>query len=346
MELLEINRTSMFLDLSNQNFTPVAVRPVLKALQHQHCLLQLDMSSNYIQDEGVKCLSQTLVTLKQVQMLDVSGNMITESGFEFLHNFLAKSEKPADIQQLRLSFNPIGSTSLRYVSNLCQRKNIAELSLSSCDLTDASKLGLLASVKFLDVSYNHLTRDGFCGILNALKPETLECLNLGRCSTEKSLGEPLVRFFSSTCNENLREINLCGLNFDENEILDILRCLESCNQLKSLDLSNQSQMTFLSVKYLLFSLESASLERVKLLGCKNLKSTNNWINMDNISVQRTTNLKNVQLSLPQDSTKTDFINKMSELWDAVCVHRGKTDHDNRILRLVHDDDSKELPLRL
>lgn len=344
IELLEINRVATFHDLSNQNLTPATARPLLKSLQHQHCLLQLDISSNFLQDEGIKCLSQTLTTLKQLQMLDVSGNSITEIGIEFLYNSLVKCDKLTEIQHLRLSFNPISSSSLSSVSGLCQSKNVAKLCMSSCDLTDTFRLRTLSLVKSLDVSYNHLTRDGFEGMFKALRPDALECLTLERCSTEKCLGEPLVSFLKSC--RSLREINLSGLNFDENEILDILRCLENCESLNSLDLSNQPQLTLLSLKYLLFSLESSSLERVKLVGCKGLKNSTNWFNIDNISVQRVTKLRIVQLSLPQDSSQMSFIEKMSKMWDAACAHRGKIDHDSRILRLVQDDDVKELPLRL
>lgn len=340
-ELLEINRAVARLDLSNQNLTPSSVRPVLKALQHQSCLLQLDLSSNFIQNDGVKLLSQTLTTLKHVQLVDVSGNMITESGVEHLCNALVKCPGITGLTQINLSFNPIKSTSLRFISGLCQSKNTEKLFLSSCELTDVHRIDL-SGLKALDVSFNFLSTEAFKSLLRSLSASSVEALNLERCSVEFNLATPLVQFINSGCFISLREINLSGLSFDENEVLDIIRALEKCEQLQELDLSHQKQITFLTLKYLLFSLECRSLEHIKLIGCKHLQSTNNLLEIQNNSVHRENRLKSVHLSLPTDSTKEVFIGKLKELWDVVSGCRGKANLDKNTVQLVRDE--REIPI--
>lgn len=344
-ELLEINCEAIHLDLSNQNLRSSSARPILKALQHQSFLLQLDLSDNFLQNDGIKFLSQTLVTLKQLQSLDVSGNMMTESGFEYFCNALTKSHNPSEIRQLKLSFNPIGSNSLRMIGRLCQTKNITSLSMTSCDLTDLGGLDQLLSLQRLDISYNHLTSDGFKGFLRKLNPGIIEALNFERCSAAPDVGESLVQFINSGCYGTLKEINLSGLNLNENEILDILRTVEKCEQLNSLDLSNQQQLTFLSFKFLLFSMDSKCLERVKLIDCKNLRDSSHLFNPPHVDIQRRTCLKNIQLSLPRaltESATKDFIEKMKELWDNATARQGKLEQETKILRLICDE-AKEIP---
>lgn len=344
-ELLQINQLATHLDLSNQNLRPSHVRPVLKALQHQSCLVQLDLSKNIIQDEGIKFLAQALVTLKQLQLLDVSGNSVTEKGVESLCNALAKCENPSEIAQLKLSFNPIKSSSLRSISGLCQTKKISSLFLTSCELTDANGLEQLGTLKSLDISFNHLTSDGLKTFLRKINSGIVESLNLERCSSDEGVGDSIVQFITSGCFESLQQINIAGLNLDENEILDIVRSLEKCEQLKSMDLSHQKQLTFLSLKYLLFSMESRSLERVRLVGCKNIQQTVNMFGLQNLGArQRQANLRNVQLSIPtlDASERRTFCEKMKELWDVVTGFRGRVDQKRNILHLSLDDDATEV----
>ena len=337
-ELFEINGLASYLNLSNQNLRPSNVQPILKALQHQSCLLDLDLSNNFIQNEGIKFLSHTLVTLKQLQSLNVSGNMVTEGGIEQLCNVLTKSPNPIEIKRLQLSFNPLQSTSLKFVSALCQNKSVVSLSLTSCELTESSKLDPITTVRCLDISYNHLTSEGFKGFLRKINPSIAEILNFQRCTSEPAIGECLVQFINSGCYASLKEINLAGLNFNENEILDILRSLEKCEQLNAIDLSYLKHLTFLSLKYLLFGMESRSVIEVKLIGCKNLQNPSNMFNYQNIDGQRGNFLRSIELSVPkaatESSTREGFIEKMKDLWDVVSGYRGKVEQDKNILRLT------------
>lgn len=344
-EFLDVNRLTVHIDLSNQNVCPSIARPVLKALHHQSCLVELDLSSNFIQDEGLKLLAQTLITLKNLQSLDISGNTITDVGIEYLCNLLCKSREATQITQLKINYNPIKSTSLKSISCLGRRNNIVSLSLSSCELTDASKLEQLSSVKCLDISYNHLTSEGFNGFLRNLNPNVIETLNLERCSSEAGLGDSLVSLINSSSCSSLQELNLSGLRFNENEILDLVRNLEKCERLKVLNLSHQKELTFLTLKYLLFTMECQSLQRVTLIGCKSLHNIANMFSLQSLDEHRVSCLQNVQLSLPKGANE-DFVERMKELWDVASKHRGKVDLDRNTLSMLNNDDEKELSFNL
>lgn len=315
----------------------------MKALQHQSCLLQLDLSSNFIQNEGLKFLSQTLVTLKQLSSLDVSGNMITENGIEHMCNAILKCQSLVELKQLKLSYNPIRSTSVKFIGALCVSKKLESLSLAGCELTDALRLEHLSTIKHLDISYNFLSSEAIKNLMNSLNASVVETLNLERCSSEYNLGDSLVMFINAGCFMNLKEINLAGLNFTENEILDVIRALEKCEKLESLDLSHHKQLNFLTLKYILLNLESNSLERVKLIGCRNLQTTSNLCNFSTNCERRQTRLRSVQLSLPNDSTKADFIAKLRELWESLSGNRGTTNLDKGTLHLIRYDDEREIP---
>jgi hypothetical protein len=328
---LDLGRATInSLDFSNQNLRPSAIRPILKALQHQNSLLQLDLSSNFIQDEGSKYLSQTLITLRQLTFLDLSGNGITESGIEMFCSVLVKSNLPTEIKSLKLNFNPIKS--LNCVSELCSNKSISSLSLAACELSEVEGIEPLGSVKELDISYNQLSHTALKEILAKLNPTTVEQVNLERCSEDSNMGFLIVDFIMSS-SSSLRELNLSGLRLSENEILDILRSLEECKNLRNLDMSYQKELSFISLKYIFLNLSNKNLQ-VNLKGCKNLRNFANLFGL--CSESPTYPPSQVLLSIPQATSereRNDYIGKMRDLWNELTAARGITQVERNTLRL-------------
>lgn len=268
-----------------------------------------------------------LITLRQLTHLDLSGNGLTENGIEHLCNVLAKSNLPTDIKCLKLNFNPIKSLSC--VSELCRNKSISSLSMVACELSHGEGIEL-NSVKELDLSYNRFTHTGVKEILSKLNP-TIESVNLERCSEDTNLGECLIEFITSSSG-SLRELNLSGLRLSENEILAILRSLESCKNLRNLDMSHQKELSFVSLKYILFNLNNKSLQ-VNLKGCKNLRNVNNFIGNHSEPCLPT----QILLSIPRGTTereRNDYIGRMRDLWTELTAARGITQVEKNALRLI------------
>lgn len=320
----------------------------MKAIQHQSSLSELILANNFIQDDGVKFLSPTLATLKSVNFLDISGNMVTEKGIEFLTNTITRSQLPTEIKSLNLSFNPARSSSLKFISDLCRMKNISSLAMVSCDLSTAEQANQFPTVRNLNISYNHFSLNSLRVMLKKLNSAIVESLNLERCSESTEIGGTIVEFIQSGGFANLNEINLCGLDFDENEVLDILRCIEKCEKLKSINLSNQNQITFLSLKYLLFNCECRSLEKVLLLNCRHLRDASNLnclqqpISSENQRIRN--NLRHIQLSLPKEvSSRREFIDKFRHLWMSLCGGHERIDENRSTLFLLRNDDERIFP---
>lgn len=329
---MDLGSTAIFLDLSNQNFRPSNIRPVLKALQHQNCLSQLDLSSNFIQDEGTKYFSQTLITLRQLTVLDLSGNAITEKGIQSLSSILSKSTLPMEIKCLKLNFNPIKS--MKCVSELCRNKSISSLSLVACEIA-AENIDTLSSVRDLDISYNHLSHSHVKEILGKLNPTVVERINLERCSEDTNMGDILVDFINLSSG-SLTALNLSAIRLSENEILNILRSLERCKNLQNLDLSCQRELSFISLKYLLFNIDNKDLQ-VNLKGCRNLQNSVNLFSHQQHSSQSPALLPSqILLSIPRKCSEQDrdiFISNMRDLWNSVSAARGQMQIEGNTMKL-------------
>lgn len=332
-----MNRTSVNIVLSNQNLHPVIIRPIVKAFHHQHCLSYLDLSNNFIQDEGLKYLTQALVTLKSLSFIDLSGNSLTENGIEYFCTTLEKSAAPVEIKQLKLNFNPIKSCSLKCLSELCRSKSITSLSLVSCKLIDLNnEIESFYNLKELNISYNHFTHQGLRNFLRKLNSTCVESLNFDRCTKDANVGETLANFFTSNCLlSTIKELNLSGLKLNENEILDILRWLQKCENLKSLDVSHQLELTTLSLKFILFNMNNENLS-VNLVGCHKLAhSFDIKHNHDQMKAPR-----HLQMSLPRTKSHdetNEFITKVKDLWMTATESRGTVNQDKNILHLLNDN---------
>jgi Ran GTPase-activating protein (RanGAP) involved in mRNA processing and transport len=332
------------MNFSNLNLSSTNVRPIMKSLQHQSILSEINLTNNLIQNDGIKFLAQTLSTLKCLNSLNISGNMITEVGVEFLTNILSKSQFPSEIKALNLSFNPIKSNSLRFISEICKMKNVQVLEMVSCDLSTVDYINDMKTVKHVNLSYNHFTSSSLSKFFNKLNASNIEKLNLEQCSNEFQLGEVICDFIQSGSYLSLIELNLCGLELNENEILDIFRCIDKCQKLKVINLSKMKRLTFLSVKYLLYSLDCVTLEKIVLLNCPLLRNVTNLDSLkpsNNVTTHRNLNrnLKQIQLSLPRDmSIKTEFVDSLKEFWGFLCEGHDKIEETKTILFLSRDDE--------
>lgn len=337
-ELLDISRALSCLNLTNQNFNTITIRPIFKALQHQNCLTHLDLSNNFIQNEGVKHLSQSLQTLKQLKILNLSGNLINDKGVEFLSNIYEKNSCTLELEELDLSYNPLGSSVFRCLGALLQSSFLSSLSLRSCELQNfcgRERELNFNSLKKLDISYNKFEGPAINYILDKLNPHSLESLNL-----EASTNAENIQFPSNSWT-SLKDLNLSHLNLNENEILEILRNLENCDNLLQLNFSYSNDLTFLSLKYILFSM-TIKLKTVKLIGCKNLTNFGNVINISETGTRK--HPKNLYLSYPNKFSEEEkylFLDSVKILWDKFCGCFGRMKARKNVIKLYVDDGTEQ-----
>lgn len=327
------------MNLSNQNLNTTNIRPVFKALQHQNCLTNLDLSNNSILNEGVKYLAQSLLTLKNLKKLNLSGNLITDKGIEFIGNLYEKNLCTLELEEIDLSYNPLGSGAFRFIGAFLQSSHLSSLSLKCCGLENfcgKERELNFSYLKKLDVSYNNLSSQSINFLLEKLNLNLLECLDLEAATNCESIQFPLG---SWTC---LKEINLSQLKLNENMILDILRNLECCNDLVYLNLSYLNEMSYLTLKYILFSMSSSKLKTVKLIGCKNLTHFGNFTALTEIGTRKFP--KNLFLSYPSkfsEDEKNQFFDSVKILWDKFCGCYGRFKVKRNIVKLYIDDGTEQ-----
>lgn len=339
-EVLSNNRNSLAIHLANLNLSSASVRPIMKSLQHQSILNEINLASNFVLNDGIKFLAQTLNTLKCLNSLDISGNMVTEIGVEYLSKTLQKSQLPSEIRLLNVSFNPIKSSSLKFISDIVRMKNVQALSMISCDLSTVDHISDMSPLKHVNISYNHFSSNALKKFLHELNSCNVESLNLEQCSNDSQLGEVIVDFIQSGSYLSLVELNLSGLELNENEILDIFRCIDKCQKLKIINMSKTNRLTFLAVKYLLYSLDCQTLERIVLLNCRQLRTVTNLECLkpsNNVTTHRR-NLRQIQLSLPREtSIKNEFVDSLKEFWAFLCEGHDKIEETKTTLFLSRDD---------
>lgn len=139
------------------------------------------------------------------------------------------------------------------------------------------------------------------------------------------MGDILVDFINLSSG-SLTALNLSAIRLSENEILNILRSLERCKKLHSLDLSCQKELSFISLKYMLFNIDNRNLQ-VNLKGCRNLQNSVNSFNYQQQCSQTPSLLPSqILLSIPRKCSEQDrniFISNMRDLWNSVSAARGQ-----------------------
>ncbi|KAA0711638.1 NACHT, LRR and PYD domains-containing protein 3 [Triplophysa tibetana] len=97
------------------NLQDLCCESLVSVLQSLDSLRELDLSNNDLQDSGVKLLSDALKSHNfQLQILRLSGCMVTEKGCHYLASAL--SSNPSHLRELDLSYNHPGPTGVQLLS--------------------------------------------------------------------------------------------------------------------------------------------------------------------------------------------------------------------------------------
>jgi hypothetical protein len=261
----------------------------------------------------------------------LSGNLITEKGLEFL------SGKLGGLEELNLSFNPLRNC-FRVLGSFLADSKLVRLAVRSCEIQDFSGKERdlnFGGLKELDVSYNQFSGDAIEILMGKLNPHGIEVLNLEAATTAGDL-ELSVGGWTA-----LREIRLGKLSLSETGILEILRNLEGCENLKILDLSYLNEVSFMTLKFILSS-EKFKLEKLKMLGCKNLKNLGNLVNPLGQDLKKYP--RNFFLSMARNWSEeemTSFKDNLKEVWDNHGGHYGRIKVWKNIVKLYVECEEQE-----
>ncbi|XP_067281094.1 NACHT, LRR and PYD domains-containing protein 12-like isoform X2 [Pseudorasbora parva] len=275
---------------------------VSSALQSSNShLRELDLSSNCLNDSGVKLLSNGLKSSHcQLNILRLCGCNLTAQSCEHLSSALQSSK--CVLRELDLSNNDLQDYGLKLLSDGLKRCPMERLRFSRCNLTAQcceSLSSVLQSSNFvlkeLDLSKNDLYDSGVKLLSDGLKCCKLEILRFSRCNLTAQCCESLSSALQSS-NPVLRELDLSNNDLQDSgvkllsnglkgncnlEILRFSRCnltSQSCASLSSvlqslisvlreLDLSN-NDLKASGVKLLSDGLKSCMLGILRFSICK------------------------------------------------------------------------------
>ncbi|KAF4115193.1 hypothetical protein G5714_002682 [Onychostoma macrolepis] len=249
---------------------------VSSALQSSNChLRELDLGSNYLQDSGVKLLSDGLKSSHcQLNILRLYGCNLTVQSCETLSSVLQSST--SCLRELDLSNNDLQDSGVNLLSDGlkspdCQleilRFSICNLTAQSCESLSSVLQSAKSCLRELDLSNNDLQDSGVKLLSDGLKINCkLEILRFSICNLTAQSCESLSSVLQSS-NSRLRELDLSNNDLQDSGVkllsdglkrnckLEILRlsgCMvteEGCGYLSSALSSNPSHLRELDLSY-------------------------------------------------------------------------------------------------
>lgn len=250
--LLEPTQNTQTLELAGLWLRETQAEPIFKALLHQARLTVLDLSCNFIGNEGCHELAKALPTLLQLKTLRLKCNAISNQGLDALLCGQAM-EKLENLEELQLSQNPLGNACLRTLHKFCNSsagRTLTTLHLAQCELTELQDFDLAyTQLSSFDISFNQLTQQSVRRLSANLNSSRLEHLNLSYIRwplDEQSgfaVGEQVVSLLEGGSNEKLVRLELAGCGLSDVQFYQITQQLAKAKQLEWLDISDNERLS-------------------------------------------------------------------------------------------------------
>lgn len=345
LEVLQRAQISNSIQLNDLWLSSIQTEAVFKAILHQTNLRCLDLSNNFLQNEGCRQLAKAMPTLKQLRSINISGNFITSDGLEVM---LASISNLSGIEEIILSRNPLGNQSLRYLDRFCNppagQKTLQKLHIAQCNLTQLYDYDLSYNELIdFDISFNQLTDDSIRTLLTKLNSCRLQNFNLSYvkidqpeerlASTSGVAAQRLAEFFESGTCEKFKRIALAGWQLCDVDIYKISQCLSRANDLELLDLSDNGRLTSSSMQFIID----------KIPHLRKLVATNCTRFLDTDRLERISQLQHIPnfiyLTLGANDAINELNRALAELWHAHWGDRGKIKtFDKNCILYINDKD--------
>lgn len=256
--LLEPSQNTQSLELASLWLRETQTEPIFKALLHQARLTVLDLSCNFIGNEGCQELAKALPTLLQLKTLRLKCNAISNQGLDALLGGQAM-EKLENLEELQLSQNPLGNASLRTLHKFCNSaagRTLTTLHLAQCELTELQDFDLAyTQLSSFDMSFNQLTQQSVRRLANNLNSSCLEHLNLSYIrwpldeQSSSALAEQIVALLDGGSSDRFVRLELAGCGLSDAHFYKITQQLGKAKQLEWLDISDNATLSGSSLDY-------------------------------------------------------------------------------------------------
>lgn len=340
---IELIASTQSLSINDQMLSPKHSRPLFKALHFQTNITRIDLTNSFIEDEGLKHLTQALPTMKQITTLNLSGNLITATGIKYFSQiFDAESSNCLpELNTLILNNNPLQNQSLSALEKICcNLSQLFALHLSSTELTDLQGVDLrFAHLTDADFSLNLFTPTGLLKSIDKFNSCKLEKLNLSFCgpllhsrdAIERNLVDALTKMFDAGTCSNLQVVHLCGLNLNDVDCWQIVQSLKRSKVLRTLSLRDNSLLTKVTWKLLL---ENLSIPNLYLEGCNVLLSDLNAQDEETLT-KVTKCCENIKISLNTETIDDNVqFETIKRIWNSVTHYAGKIFRQGKMVWLT------------
>lgn len=307
-------------------------KSLFKALHFQTNITKIDLTNSFIEDDGLKQLSQALPTMKQITTLNITGNLITATGMKYFSQIFDNEQQNClpELNTLILNHNPLQNQCLAALEKIC--KNLSQLStlhLQSTELTDLQDADLRFShLLDVDLSFNQFTPSGLLRAIEKLNSCKLKTLRLSYCgrllnapeTNERNLIDALTKALDAGSCISLERVYLCGLNLNDSGCWQIVQSLKRSKTLQTLSLRDNPLLSKSTWK-LLF--ENLAIHSLCLEGCSLLLMDLNAHDEDTLS-KINHFCENIRLSLNTDeSIDTNQFNIIKNIWNTITNYAGK-----------------------
>lgn len=231
-----LDSTTVNLDLSNKKYRDRCI-PIARALNRQTSLYELNFSGLLAGNKMVEVLCESLPSLVNLSVLNLSTNHINCDGLYTLSTTLQYTPLRS-LNALDLSYNPLGNTCLKHIADLTHSLNLEKLHLCAVDFTIGvfnssynQNVSLsLKNLTELNVSHNELGKSDLAKFLNFLYGDKVEMLEIGNNGVETSgLGLDIFKMLQRKSQdlENhkvaLRKAGLSWCMLEDDDICNLIR---------------------------------------------------------------------------------------------------------------------------
>jgi Ran GTPase-activating protein (RanGAP) involved in mRNA processing and transport len=214
-DVLQINKTLQFLNLSGSGIGYEGCRILARGLEDNESLLSLDISNNELGPNIALPLAKSLIT-SQVIELNIAGNKLGDPGaLNLFYMFSTGAPRNAVIQNLDISSN-----------------NISTMGVSR--IFDA--LGRNGSVKEFNISNNNLGGKGIVSLANLFwDNRTIKVFQISNCDLGFDGADAIAT--GLTKNLCIESLNVSKNTFKDEGAIAIAAALKENTHIKSLDMS-------------------------------------------------------------------------------------------------------------
>ncbi|XP_030749323.1 tonsoku-like protein isoform X2 [Sitophilus oryzae] len=263
-----IETLSVNLDLENRGILGTHLSPLLKAINHQKNLTEINLSGNFLNTSCINMLCTSLVTLPNLRVLNLSCTDLQTSHLSLLTNTITNHTSVfSNLSVLNLSHNlQLSQGCLKDLAAITRVINLKTLDLKEVKLNGLAAFCdsiCLKTVERLDVSSNELEVRDVRRILSWTDRSVLKELNLSNNAISQGLG-PLFEVLDGQKEIVLEKVGLSRCNVTDSELFELLGLAPN---LTSLNLSYNKDLTSISLRRLL---GRSNLQYLNLICCENI----------------------------------------------------------------------------